>query len=130
MLLFDEIQFVDNLLNHILQNICLFNPTTTITRSFCIVWRGINHRDLFGLIAISFYLFLFLFRNTRDLEPWFWSLSFFFSLGPYLNVGGEYAYGMEKNPLPFLISTKHFLYLIDFTSVCFVMRTTRNSYSN
>lgn len=44
-------------------------------------------------------------RRVRELAPWAWmGLAFFlFSLGPYLNVGGEYVQlGGGKVPLPFL----------------------------
>ena len=44
-------------------------------------------------------------RRARELAPWAWmGLVFFvFSLGPYLNVGGEYLQvGGGKVPLPFL----------------------------
>jgi len=44
-------------------------------------------------------------RRSRELAPWAWmGLAFFvFSLGPYLNVGGEYVHvGGGKVPLPFL----------------------------
>jgi hypothetical protein len=44
-------------------------------------------------------------RRARELAPWAWMgvVFFLFSLGPYLNVGGEYVQiGGGKVPLPFL----------------------------
>ena len=44
-------------------------------------------------------------RRARELAPWSWMgvVFFLFSLGPYLNVGGEYVQvGGGKVPLPFL----------------------------
>ena len=52
-----------------------------------------------------------MFRNTRDLEPWALVilLFFLFSLGPYLNIGGEYILlEGKKIPLPFLVLYKAF----------------------
>jgi len=58
-------------------------------------WTGI------ALAALAW----FATRRIRELAPWAWmGLVFFvFSLGPYLNVGGEYLQvGGGKVPLPFL----------------------------
>lgn len=44
-------------------------------------------------------------RRARELAPWAWMgvVFFLFSLGPYLNIGGEYVQlGGGKVPLPFL----------------------------
>ena len=61
-------------------------------------------------IALSVYALLS-FRKSRDLSPWIWlgAIFFVFSLGPYLNFGGEYVMsGSKRIPLPFLPLYKAF----------------------
>jgi hypothetical protein len=108
-------EFVENsLLNHnITDVVSLVNPTT------------IPSPDLFSLYGeeliiviylgwISLFLSLYAIWNTRprhQLSMWIWvGLVFLlFSLGPYLNVGGEYVLIQGKKiPLPFLPLYKAF----------------------
>jgi hypothetical protein len=61
-------------------------------------------------ILLSFYA-LYSYRKSRDLSPWLWlgAIFFVFSLGPYLNLGGEYVMsGSKRIPLPFLPLYKAF----------------------
>ena len=59
----------------------------------------------------------FFIRNNRDLEVWILvvGIFFLFSLGPYINVGGEYIrFQGQKYPCLFLFSIKYFLFLIAY----------------
>lgn len=60
-----------------------------------------------GWVAIGFAVAaLLLTRRHRLMAPWVWmGLAFFaFSLGPYLNIGGEYLMpGGRRIPMPFLV---------------------------
>ena len=108
-------EFVEqSLLNHnITDVVAFFHPTQQPSPDlFALYGEELIIVIYLGWIAISLSIYsFFMLRNTRDLEPWVLVvvLFFLFSLGPYLNVGGEYVlWDGKKIPLPFLILYKAF----------------------
>ena len=65
-----------------------------------------------GWIAIALAIYsIYSLRQSKEIAPWIWMglLFFLFSLGPYLNIGGDYVLlEGKKIPLPFLVLYKAF----------------------
>jgi hypothetical protein len=108
-------EFVEqSLINHnITDLLAFFNPTKQPSPDLLNLYgEELIIVIYIGWIAIFLSLYaLFTLRNSRDLEPWILVLLIFFlfSLGPYLNIGGEYVlWGSKKIPLPFLVLYKIF----------------------
>jgi hypothetical protein len=101
--------FVENsLLNHNITDLAsFFNPTKVPSPDlFELYGEELIIVIYLGWVAISLSLYgIWSTRPRKQLSIWLWLglIFFLFSLGPYLNIGGEY-YLMEgkKIPLPFL----------------------------
>ena len=102
-------EFVErSLLNHNITDIvAFFNPSTVPSPNlFLLYGEELIIVIYIGWIAIFLAGYsIYALRNSLDISPWIWVavVFFFFSLGPYLNVGGSYLeFDGKRIPLPFL----------------------------
>ena len=97
-----------SLLNHnITDIIAFFNPSKVPSPNlFLLYGEELIIVIYIGWIAIALAIYsIYSLRQSREIAPWIWMgvIFFFFSLGPYLNVGGSYLeIDGKKIPLPFL----------------------------
>ena len=110
----DPVFVEQSLINHNITDIvAFFHPTKNPSPDlFSLYGEELIIVIYLGWIAILLSIYAFLsIRNNRDLEVWILvvGIFFLFSLGPYINVGGEYLeFQGQKIPMPFLVLYKTF----------------------
>jgi len=103
-----------SLLNHNITDVLsFFNPSKVPSPNlFLLYGEELIIVIYLGWIAIALAIYsIYSLRQSKEIAPWIWMGFFFFlfSLGPYLNIGGDYILlEGKKIPLPFLALYKAF----------------------